>query len=103
LSGSNACSSIRNYSADNAATQPEKLPREAAAMTSEPIRLPKNDIFVGSLQNIIEPDGEDFILAMVEGELLELSRALADKLRSLMGKRVIVGNVAGQIRAEART
>jgi hypothetical protein len=72
---------------------------------SEPnaICLPKNGIFFGILSDIIEPDGEDFVLACMEGSLVAAPKALGPELWKLRSERVILANVAGKLRAEVAT
>lgn len=54
----------------------------------------------GVLTDIIEPDGEDLILARIAGELVELPRALSARLWGLMGQRVVVARFGDNYRAE---
>jgi hypothetical protein len=69
----------------------------------EVIRLRELDIIVGTLSDIIEPDGEDIILAEIANELIMLPKALSASLWGYMGQKVIVGLITGQIRAERST
>ena len=69
----------------------------------EAIRLRELDIIVGTLSDVIEPDGEDFVLARIADELIELPKVLSASLWGYMGERVIVGLITGQIRAERST
>jgi hypothetical protein len=61
------------------------------------------DIIVGKLSDIIEPDGEDFVLARIADELIELPKSLSASLWGYMGEKVIVGCITGQIRAARST
>jgi len=87
----NECASISTFSADN------------AAQHGDTIRLRELDIVVGTLSDIIQPDGEDFLLARIAGELIELPKSLSASLWGYMGEKVIVGRITGQIRAERST
>jgi|WetSurMetagenome_2_1015567.scaffolds.fasta_scaffold1254376_2 hypothetical protein len=71
--------------------------------SNEPVYLRERDIFIGPLTEVAEPDGEDFLLARIAGELLELPMELSAQLRALVGLRVIVGKIAGQYRAGVST
>lgn len=79
---------INTFSADN------------AAQHNEAVRLRELDIIVGTLSDLIEPDGEDFLLARIANELIELPKSLSPSLWGYMGERVIVGRITGQYRAE---
>ena len=67
--------------------------------SNEPVYLRELDIIVGKLSNVIEPDGEDFLLARIAGLLVELPKSLSAQLWALMGQKVIVGLITGQYRA----
>jgi hypothetical protein len=47
----------------------------------------------GILTDIIEPDGEEIVLARVAGELVELPGQLSAQLWGLLGQRVVVARV----------
>lgn len=64
-----------------------------------PIRLPERDTFRGFLHDIIEPDGEDIALALIEDAMIEVPRCLAPELWELVGQKVIIGHFDGQFRA----
>ncbi len=76
---------------------------EKAFVPGTPSRLRELDIIVGKLSDVIEPDGEDFVLARIADELIELPKVLSASLWGYMGERVIVGCITGQIRAERST
>jgi len=69
------------------------LEKSFASPESEVIRLPTGDIFVGLLRNVLEPDGEDFVLALIEGSLVRVPKELADELWTHVGQRTIIGNI----------
>jgi hypothetical protein len=71
--------------------------------SNEPIRLRECEGWHGTLSAIIEPAGEDIILARIAGVMVELPRELSAQLRALVGLRVIVGKIAGQYRAGRST
>ena len=72
----------------------------AAKMPEDIIHLQELTICAGRLDDIVEPDGEDFALAMIEDLTAEVPRTLAQTMWPLVGKRIWLAMVNGQIRAE---
>jgi hypothetical protein len=75
-------------------------------ITAQPcdiVRLHDPEIVIGKLSDIIEPDGQEFLLARIAGELIELPKPLSEQLWGLMGQKVIVGLVARLYRAGVST
>lgn len=66
---------------------------------NDTIILNEGDIVRGMLTDIIEPDGEDIVLPEVAGELYEVPKSLAATLWPLVGRRIWMANVGGQIQA----
>lgn len=77
--------------------------RLSPGMDSDVIRLRELDICAGRLDDIIEPDGEDFALAMIQDLTVEVPRSFAASLWEMVGKRVFVAKLDGQIRAGLMT
>lgn len=74
-----------------------------AALPADVIHPNELDIVVGTLSNIIEPDDQDFLLARIAGQMVELPKSLSASLWALMGQKVIVGLLLGKHRAEMST
>lgn len=70
---------------------------------AEIIRLRECEGWDGRLTDIIEPDGEDIILAEIAGRLVELPRGLSEELWALMGQKIRTARILGQIRLGAQT
>ena len=62
------------------------------------IRLKELDICAGRLDDITQ-EGEDFALAMIESMAVEVPIAHAPALQEMVGKRIWLALVKGQIRA----
>lgn len=72
------------------------LPATPATLTEEILRLQERGVFIGLLSDIIEPDGEDIILARIEDTLVEVPRGLSEKLWGMVGQRAVIGLFDGQ-------
>lgn len=70
----------------------------SASLPQEPIRLPEKDVIWGILHDIIEPDGEDFVLACLQERMVEVPKSLAPELWALVGQKVIIGHFDGKHR-----
>jgi hypothetical protein len=66
--------------------------------SNEPICLRELDIVAGKLNKITDSEDEDFSLATIENILLEVSRALSGQLFEMIGTRIWLAMVKGQIR-----
>jgi hypothetical protein len=67
--------------------------QQAIPESDEVIRLPVGDRFIGLLHDVVEPDGEDFVLALIEESMVRVPKGLADELWTLVGQKVIIGNI----------
>lgn len=65
----------------------------------ETIQLNPRDLHRGVLTDIIEPDGEEIVLARINGSLIELPRDLSAQLWGLLGQRIIVARFGDKYRA----
>jgi hypothetical protein len=72
----------------------------AAKPPKDIIHLQELTICAGRLDDIVEPDGENFALAMIEDLTAEVPRTLAQTMWPLVGKRIWLAMVEGQLRAE---
>lgn len=70
---------------------------------SDIIRLKELDICAGRLDDIVEPDQEDFALAMIEDLIVEVPIDFARVLWEMIGERIFLAKVDGQIRAGVQT
>lgn len=61
--------------------------------------LSEGDILRGKLSDIIEPDGQDIILADIAGDLVEVPKAQSPALWSMVGWRIWLACIGGQIRS----
>lgn len=68
------------------------------ASGNDTVILSDGDLLRGSLADIIEPDGEDILLAEIAGDLVEVPKALSSALWSLVGKRIWLACIGGKIR-----
>lgn len=60
--------------------------------------LSEGDIYRGKLADIIEPDGQDIILADIAGDLIEVPKAQSSALWSMVGWRIWLACIGGKIR-----
>jgi hypothetical protein len=60
--------------------------------------LPYCGGFRGQLRDIIQPDGENIVLAGIGEEWVELPRTLAPHLWQLVGQRVVVARIGEEYR-----
>lgn len=58
----------------------------------------EGDIYRGKLSDIIEPDGQDIILADIAGDLVEVPKAQSSALKSMVGWRIWLACIGGEIR-----
>ena len=65
---------------------------------NEPIGLPERSDFRGILHDVIEPDGEDIVLACIGHLIIEVPKDLAPELWELVGQKVIIGHFDGKHR-----
>jgi hypothetical protein len=73
-------------------------------MADTPVeRLSEPEVITGQLLEVVEPDGQDFLIARIAGLLVELPKCLSESLQSMMGQKVIVGRILGIYRAELST
>jgi hypothetical protein len=69
-----------------------------------PVILADCDIVAGQLTDIIDPDGLDISLASIGLGLYEVPRPLVRSLRHIVGKRIYLASIGGQLRfAEVRS
>ena len=76
---------------------------DVAAPVSNVIHLKELDICAGQLNDIIEPDGEDVALAMIESMAVEVPLDFAQFAGGVVGKRIWLAMIMGQIRAGVQT
>jgi hypothetical protein len=74
-----------------------------SSLEPEIIRLRELEGWHGMLSDIIEPYGEDIILAEIGGHLIELPKYLSATMWGLMGQPVRVGCFDGQVRVGRST
>lgn len=67
---------------------------------SDAVQLQKNRCYAGILRGVRQ-DGDVFLADFTKP--VEISEAVAAELQCLVGERVIIANVAGQIRAGRRS
>jgi hypothetical protein len=70
---------------------------------SDVIRLQELGICAGRLDDLIEPDQEDVALAMIGDMTVEVPIAHAPVMRPMVGKKIWLALVKGQIRAGFQT
>ena len=63
----------------------------SSPQAEEPVRLEEHTSFRGMLQNVIEPKGEDFVLACIGILTIEVPKSLAPELWALLGQKVVIG------------
>ena len=70
------------------------LPSEGDA-----VRLPDGGLIIGILEDIIEPDDKDIILACINGHVVEVPADLSAQLWKMIGQRIVLSKVDGEHRA----
>jgi hypothetical protein len=72
-------------------------------LSSEPGHLDEGRFIIGQLSDIVEPDGEDYLLARIAGKMMELPKSLSASLWALMGRKVVAGLILGQYKVGLST
>ena len=73
----------------------------AAKPPEDIIHLQELTICAGRLDDSVEPDGEDFALALIEDLMVEVPSSFAQStMWELVGRRIWLAMVNGQIRSE---
>ena len=70
----------------------------SSPQAEEPVRLASGQQQRSVLQSVIEPDGEDFVLACFAERIIEVPKNLAPELRELVGQKTLVALIDGKHR-----